>query len=202
MATDASMPVKITAKQSVFKGFFEVSRFQLQHQLFAGGMSKMIQREVFLRGAAAGILLIDVALQKVVLVEQFRCGAMAAGAQRPWLIELVAGIIEPGELPAEVVSREAIEEAGCAPLTLEPMYEYWTSPGGSDEKMHLFWGTIDSTQVSAYGGLETESEDIKVHVVSFSDVFSWLENGKIDNAMTLIAIQWLYINHQRLVLKK
>ncbi len=200
-ANDApvSMRYSISAKHAVFEGFFKVWELEISHQLFAGGEQSGVKREVFMRGEAVGVLLVDRKQRQVVLVEQFRAGAAAAGAENPWLIELIAGIVEPDEHPAQVAARESIEEAGCEPIKLKPIYEYWVSPGGSDEKFYLFYGEVDANQADAFGGLDSEHEDIRVHKVPFEQVYRWLSEGRLNNAMTIIGIQWLMLNESQLV---
>jgi ADP-ribose pyrophosphatase len=189
----------IRAKKPVFEGFFKVWQLEIDHQLFAGGEHTGVIREVFMRGEAVGVLLVDPRQRQVVLVEQFRAGAAAAGADNPWLVELVAGIVEVGEQPEQVAARESMEEAGCEPVRLEPIYEYWVSPGGSDEKFYLFYGEVDAQQAEAFGGLVDEHEDIRVHKVSFEQAYRWLTEGRLNNAMTIIGIQWLMLNESQLI---
>ncbi len=189
----------IRARHPVFEGFFKVWELDIEHQLFGGGVHSGVKREVFMRGEAVGVLLVDIKLRQLVLVEQFRAGAAAAGADNPWLIELVAGIVETGEQPEQVAERESQEEAGCTPVNLKPIYQYWVSPGGSDEKFYLFYGEVDASDADRFGGLEDEHEDIRVHTVSFEQAYNWLREGRLNNAMTIIGIQWLMLNESQLV---
>lgn len=192
------MKYVIKDNKSVFKGFFKVDALTLDYDCFEGGQLNNVVREVFMRGEAVGVLLVDIRRQQIILVEQFRAGAAAAKADNPWLLELVAGIVEPDESPDEVAGRESEEEAGCVPDKLIPLYEYWVSPGGSDEKFYLFCGLVDAGKVAEYGGLADENEDIKVHILSFQEAFSWLEQGRLNNAMTIIGVQWLMLNQSQL----
>jgi ADP-ribose pyrophosphatase len=100
-------------------------------------------------------------------------------------------MIEEGELPEEVVKRESMEESGSVVIRLVKMCEYLVSPGGTTERIWLYLGEIDSTKTAQFAGLESENEDIKVHCISTQKAFDWLECGKINNAMTIIAVQWL-----------
>ena len=103
--------VEILDKSEQYKGYFRINRYRLRHRLYAGGWSGELQRELFERGHAVGVLPYDPAADSVVLIEQFRIGALVAGME-PWLTEIVAGIIEEGEAPEEVARRETREEAG------------------------------------------------------------------------------------------
>lgn len=189
--------VEITERHTVFQGYFRVDRYHLRHKLFAGGMSNEITREVFERGHAAGVLPYDPVRDEVILIEQFRPGALAAG-WHPWVIEPVAGIIEPGEDLTDVVHREAHEEANAVIRELVPIYHYLTSPGGTSETCALYCGRVDATGAGGIHGLDGENEDIRVMVVPFGEVLSWLNGGSLNNALLIIALQWLALNRDKL----
>ena len=184
------MEFKIIGTEKLYNGFFSMNKYTLSNQLFRGGWSEEYTREVFERGNAAAVLLYDPTEKVVVFVEQFRPGAIA-GEGSPWLMELVAGIIETDETPDEVVRRESVEEAGCEIARLSKICDYWVSPGGTSERIWLYLGEIDSSKLPEFGGLESEHEDIKVHRVALEDAFKSLDNGVLNNAMSIIALQWL-----------
>ena len=169
-------------------------------------MGAEISREIFERGHAGCCLLYDPDLDKLVLIEQFRIGALAALASpwfdedetSPWLIEIIAGIIEDGEDPEAVVRREALEEAGCAIGEIEPLFHYLVSPGGSSESMFVFCGRVDASNAGGIHGLRHEGEDIRVLVADAQEVFAMLDQGRIINSMTLIPLQWFRAHHQEL----
>lgn len=184
---------EIIKKESLYKGFFQLNRYLLRHQMFSGEWSDQFDREVFERGHAAAVILLDLAQEKLVLVEQFRPGVVESD-ESPWILELVAGMIEEGETPQSVVKRESIEEASCHVGRLMKICDYWVSPGGTSERVWLYLGEIDCQNLPKFGGLVDENEDIKIHQLPAAMVFDLLDNGKINNAMTLIAIQWLKLN--------
>jgi len=189
--------VKIIDKQTVYDGFFRMQKYRLKHRLIEGGWSREITRECFERGPAVGVLLYDPYKDAVVLVEQFRIGAVDA-PEGPWQLELVAGIVEEGETPEDVIHREAIEEAGSDVLDLEYIFEYYPSPGGSNEKLYLYCGGIDSSGVGGVHGLEEEGEDIWVQVFPREEAWNILQENYISSAATIIALQWLQMNYPRL----
>ena len=152
-----------------------------------------MQREFFERGHAAALLPYDVKNDCVVLLEQFRFGAMET-QQSPWLFELVAGIIEEGENPEDVAKREAFEEAGLIVKSCQFILNYLVSPGGTTEQIDLFVANVDSTLAHGLHGLAHEGEDIRVHVLSRETAYQWVVDGKINNATTIIALQWLELN--------
>lgn len=195
--------VTIVDRQTLFEGFFRVDKVTFKHRLFVGGWSDTICREVFERGDAVAVLPYDPQTDELVLVEQFRIGALT-GAQRkdeetsPWLLECIAGMSGADELPTEVATREAEEEAGLKLSGLQPMLNYLSSPGGTSERIHLFAAIVDSRTASGVHGLASENEDIRVCVVKREKALQWLKEGRIDNATTVIALQWLQLNGQSL----
>ncbi len=191
MAIDAR--VEVIEREVVFDGFFKVVRFRLRHRLFAGGMSPELGRELFDRGDAVVVLPYDPLREAIVLVEQFRLGALE-GAGDPWLLEPVAGIIEPGEAPPAVARREATEEAGLELLDLVPIGSYFPSPGGSNEVCTAYLARIDSRGAGGLFGLADHGEDVRAHVVPLAQALGWLEQGAIRAASTLITLQWLALH--------
>lgn len=189
--------VEIVGKETPFEGYFRIDRYRLRHRRFDGGWTPELTREVFERGHAAGVLLYDPARDALVLIEQFRIGAYAAGLE-PWLIEVVAGIVESGEAAAQVARREAVEESGCEIQALEPIGTVILSPGGTSETMSLFCGRVDSEDAGGLYGLAEEHEDIRAIVLSADQALAHLEAGKIINASAVICLQWLALNRERL----
>ncbi len=189
--------VEILAHETCFQGYFRIDRYRLRHRLHDGGWSGEMTRELFERGHAVAVLPYDPAADAVVLIEQFRIGAYAAGFA-PWLIEIVAGIIDPGETAEAVARREAQEEAGCVLRELVPVHRYLSSPGGMSESVALFCGRVDSSGVGGVHGLADEHEDIRVEVVPWAEARRRLDDGEIRNSVTIIALQWLALHRDAL----
>jgi ADP-ribose pyrophosphatase len=189
---------KILNEETVFKGFFEMKRIQVQHKLFDGTWSRVLSREMFERGHAVAVLPYDPNTQEFVLIEQFRLGAMST-SDSPWLFEVIAGMIEPNEDPDEVCHRESFEEAGITLTGLRKALTYLSSPGGTTERLHIYTAKTDATLARGVHGLASESEDIMVHRVKESEAREWLDNGKIDNAAAIIALQWFFLNKKKLL---
>lgn len=189
--------VEILEQRVTHQDFFRMEKFRLRHRLFSGEMSAPISRELFERGHAAALLLYDPQRDEVVLLEQFRIGALHAPGG-PWLVEIVAGVIDSDETPEEVARREALEEAGCQVEEMELICEYLVSPGGTSERISLYCGRVDSSNVGGIHGLAEESEDIRVSAVPFTQAWQWLEEGAINSASPIIALQWLRMNREQL----
>ncbi len=98
---------EVLHREIIYQGFFRVEKYRLKHTLFGGGWSSEITRELFRRGSCVAVLLYDPTADKVVLIEQFRAGAILR-PEKAWLIEIVAGAIEEGESAVEVAYRESL----------------------------------------------------------------------------------------------
>jgi ADP-ribose pyrophosphatase len=195
--TQPELKIEVDQRETLFDSFLRVDRLKLRHSLFAGGWSELMTRELILRPRAVGVLLFDPVRQQVVLVRQIRVGMLDEG-QNPWLLELVAGMVESGEEPIEVAARESLEEANTKPQDLLQICEYYNSPGISNERITLFCGRVDATQAGGIFGLDAEHEDIEVVVLSLADALAKVASGEINNAMSIIALQWLQLNQPML----
>lgn len=187
--------IDIIERETCFRGFYRLERIKLRHRQYAGGMGPQLTRELFVRHDAVCVLPYDPQRDEVVLIEQFRVGAMEKVAN-PWLLELVAGLIDKDEEPEEVARREAIEEADLTLTSLWPITQYFPSPGGSNERVHLFVGRCNSEGAGGVHGLAEEGEDIRVQVMPLEDALSAVRDGRIDNAASIIALQWLALNRE------
>lgn len=189
--------VKVDNDKVVFDGFFKLHEIRLKHRLFAGGWSQTVTREVFHRGEASAAILYDPENDLIGLIEQFRVGALESEFG-PWCLEVVAGMLEPGEAPEQVIMRELAEEAGISRARLIPICSYYSSPGGCSEKIHLYCALCDLRDAGGIHGLDHENEDIFLHPVPAQEVFSIMLESRMNNAATLLGLQWLQINRESL----
>ena len=191
--------VQVIDQNIVYQGFYKVERFKLQHRLFAGGTSKELNRELVHRLPAVAVLMYDADQDLVVLVEQFRVGAMAHESG-PWQLEMVAGMIDTKETPEQVAVRECMEESGAIihEKDLELVSKYLVTSGGSNEELSIYCAPVNASLLGGVFGLPTEGEDIKVHIIKREDFIKMLEQGQLSNAAIIIACQWLNVNYQRL----
>ncbi|MGO1500900.1 MAG: NUDIX domain-containing protein [Marinobacter sp.] len=189
--------VNIEKRETVFQGFFRMDKLWLTHPRFDGRNMPQFTRELFIRGDATCVLPYDPDRDEIVLLEQFRLGALGRN-QSPWLLELVAGMNEDGETNEDVAQREGQEEAGLSFSKLEKICEYLVSPGGTTEMVHLYYGRVSTESAGGLYGLEHEHEDIRAHVVSADEATAMISDGRINNAAAIIAIQWLQHNRPRL----
>jgi ADP-ribose pyrophosphatase len=194
------MKWEVLGHKVLYKRFFQLDEYRIRYDKFEGGSNEVV-REVFERGDAVAVLPYDPHRDEVVLVEQFRAGAVRASRETgtmPWLLEPIAGMLDKDETPEEVARREALEEAGCELQELIRVYRYLVSPGGTTEQITLYAARADTAHLGGIHGLDHEHEDIKVHVVKRGDALDMLNAGRITNAVTLISLQWLALNYKDL----
>ncbi|MGY6089697.1 ADP-ribose diphosphatase [Avibacterium paragallinarum] len=191
--------IQIIKEEPLYNGFFHLKKVYFRHKLFAGGESGNVTRELLVKGAASVVVAYDPVEDSVVMVEQVRIGAYdPQSTQSPWLLELIAGMVEEGELPNEVAQRESQEEAGVQVEHLREVMSFWDSPGGIVERIHLFVGKVDSRKAQGIHGLADENEDIRVHVIPRQTAYDWVCNGNIDNGLAVTGLLWLQLNYQSL----
>lgn len=191
--------IKVLSESLAYDGFFKLKKLRIAHRLFNGGWTDEIDRELCVRNDAVGVLLFDPQTDRFAMVEQLRMGVLGR-EQSPWLLELVAGILDkPGEALQEVARRESREEAGLEVLALEPIRQYFCSPGGSTEYFTLFCGRVDlRDNTGGVFGVDGEHEDIRLHVLPVDEVLAMMERGEINNAMSIIALQWFQLHRHQL----
>ena len=190
--------VRILSRKPLHAGYIRVDELILRHRLFGGGDSESFRRELIVRPRGVGVLLYDPDRREAVLVRQFRVG-MIDEARSPWMLELIAGMVDEGEEPMQVAKRESREESGMEPVDVVRICDYYNSPGVSNEHISLYCGRVDASQAGGIHGLAEEHEDIEVVVVPYNDLITAVEDGHINNAMTIIAVQWLQIHHNDLL---
>ncbi|MEA9390465.1 ADP-ribose diphosphatase [Acerihabitans sp. TG2] len=189
--------VEMIAREKRYQGFFSLELYRFRHRLFNGEMSGEVTREVFERGHAVVLLPYDPLRDEVVLLEQIRIASYDS-SPTPWLLEMVAGMIEPGETDEQVARRESQEEAGLDVGRCKRMLSYLASPGGTSERLTIMVGEVNALVAEGIHGLVEENEDIRLHVVSREQAYRWVEEGVIDNAASVIALQWLALHHESL----
>ncbi|MEM9909535.1 MAG: NUDIX domain-containing protein [Pseudomonadota bacterium] len=198
-SAQSSSEVQVSAIRVPHEGYFLTRQYDLRHPVFAGGMSDEISREVFVAADAALVLPYDPVLDRLLLVEQFRMGPFGRGDPKPWVLEPVAGRVDPGETPETCAARECVEEAHLSLKALEHISSHYCSPGCSTEVFHCFVGLCNlEARNGGLGGLEVEHEDIATHVMSFDDAMALTQNGEINIGPLLLMLLWLQRERPRL----
>ncbi|GLS82473.1 NUDIX domain-containing protein [Paraferrimonas haliotis] len=195
----ANKSLSVRHQETVFDGFFKMRRYRFVHQLYQGGWSNEVEREVFERGDAVVVLPYDPVRDEVVLIEQLRFPALDK-VSSPWLVELVAGMIDTDEQPEDVAHRELHEETGLLAQRLQFICKFLPSPGGCSELLHLYFASVDATSIQQHAGLAEENEDIRVFALPRQQVLQQLQQGEITNGATIIGLQWLALNYDKLKL--
>lgn len=187
----------IIKKEVIWQGYFRMLKYYFKHNLFNGGVSDVVERELFERNTAVAVIPYDPITDEIVLVEQIRVGTFEHDIN-PWMIELVAGMIEENEESEEVAKRELFEETGLTCQYIEKVMSYLVSPGGTSEKIDLYFAHVDAKTANFIAGLESENEDIKTHRLSVKDAIAQLNKVKFQNGVTITGLQWLALNHEKI----
>ena len=188
-----SSKFRILDKKNIHDGFFKMNEVTLKYKKYDGNWSNEIKRELFGGAQVSAVLPYDPINKKIVLIQQFRPGTISRDSNN-YLDEIVAGIIDPGENPEETAIRECFEETGCKAKNLKAIQGYFPAPGSSESFYHLFLCEVVAPNKEIIKGLENENEDILVKSYSFEEVKKKMENNEILNGLTLIALQWFFLN--------
>lgn len=190
-----SRKVEVHGAVRKFDGFFKVDEIDVSHETLDGTMSRQ-QRLVFERGDAVAVLLYDPEDDEVVLVNQFRVSALVARRRDSpitadgWITETVAGMIDAGETPEQAVIRETMEETGYRISNPEPILTFFSSPGGTSERVFLYFAKLNEEDRDGEGG-GIDDEDVAIVRVSARELFDQLGKGKIVDPKLAIAAYWL-----------
>ncbi len=181
--------VEIISEKVVFDDRFKVLETRLRFEKFDGQMSPPVRRLTFERGDAAAALLWHRDRQLLLMIEQFRHATFKKGPG--WMVETVAGMVKPGEEPEAAMRREIREETGYRVEDLEYIATFYLSPGGSSERIFLYFSEVgDDDLVDKGGGAVGEHEDIRLVEYAKAEMEAALERREIVDAKTLIALQW------------
>ena len=184
---------KVTNKKNLYDGFFKMNEISLKYKKYDGSWSNEIKRELFSGAQVSAVLPYDPIKKEIVLIQQFRPGTISRNTNN-YLKEIVAGIIDPGESPEIAAKRECLEETGYKIKKLTSIQGYYPAPGSSESFYHLFLGEVDSKNEKKIMGLDTENEDILVESYNINQVKKMMQNGELINGLSLIAIQWFFLN--------
>ncbi|MCA9289920.1 MAG: NUDIX hydrolase [Phycisphaerales bacterium] len=140
------------------------------------GRGRAVEREVVRHPGA--VLIVPVLDEHTVLLIRNRRIAVD-----DTLWEFPAGTLEAGEPPAACAARELVEETGHRAARLDPLGSFYTSPGITDERMHVFVATDLTPGPPA---LEP-GEDIEVHRMSVDALLALIDDGALVDAKTIAA---------------
>jgi len=179
--------------------FFSVLEADLRHPQFGGGFGAVVNRAGLVAADAVVVLPYDPHRDRVHLIEQYRIGPYFRGDPQPFLIETVAGRIDPGETPEASARREALEEAGLTLGDLHEVSRNYPSPGTLTEYLHIFVGLADLPDwLGGIGGVADEDEDIRSTVLSYAEFEARLDGFGFNVGPLIIAGHWLARNRARL----
>ena len=185
---------KINQKKRLHDGFFKLHEINFNHKKHNGEWNKNVSREIFSGAHVSTLLPYDPIKKRILLLKQFRAGVISRD-HNPLVTEIVAGIIDQGESPKEAAIRECKEETGCEVNKIIDIFSYYPAPGSSESYYHLFLGEIDAFEGERILGQAHENEDILVKSYDLEEVKNLLDQQKIINGVTLIALQWFFLKY-------
>ena len=183
--------VSIEQKRYIFDDFFKVEEAYLRFEQFNGEMSPRIRRLNMERGNSVAIVILNKDTGNLILGTQFRYPTYQNGDG--WTIEIIAGMVDPGETPEQTLRRELEEEIGLRIETFESLAVFYPSPGGSSEQVYLYYAEVsgEHAKYKQTGGLLSHGEDVKAIELSLQDALAKVKAGEIVDAKTIIGIYWL-----------
>ena len=181
--------IKDIEKTLLSDNYYTLNKFKFKYQMSNGSWVSQM-REVYERGHGAGILLYNTSKKTVVLIKQFRFPTLLHDSKDGFLIEIPAGLLDLDN-PEQCVIRETEEEVGIRLKSVKKVYEGYSSPGVLTEKMHFFVAEYtDDMKVSKGGGLASETEDIEVLEMPFTEAVRMLKEGEIVDTRTIVLLQY------------
>jgi len=184
------MKYAIKSEKVVFDDFFKIYEAEIIHDKFKGGTLAK-NRKMFWRKDSAAILIFEKDTEKLLITNQFRYPTVN---ENGWIMELTAGGIEKKETPEDAIKREVKEEIGYVIKDIEFISSFYVSPGGTSERIFLFYSEVNSSdKLFEGGGAKFEKEDIDLVKLEPTDAFKKLSNNEIRDAKTVIALQWFKI---------
>ena len=191
--------VEIRSQKALLEDSFNVNEIIVSHQRYDGRMSPDERRLVFERGDAVAALLFNVDRRSVVLVEQFKVPSLI-GRRRDdptttdgWITEVMAGMINENETPEDAVIRETLEETGYRIKNPLLICKFFSSPGGTSERIFLYFAKVSESERPSKGG-GVADEDIKVVQIGVTDLFERIARGLIDDPKLVIGACWLRVH--------
>jgi nudix-type nucleoside diphosphatase (YffH/AdpP family) len=191
-----SRKVDMGEPKRLLDDFFKVDEVSVAHERADGTMSPRERRLIFERGDAAAVLLYNPDTNQVVLVDQFKVPTLIARrrdnpmSSDGWITETVAGMIDRNETAEEAAVRETMEETGYKVKDLKLICQFFSSPGGTSERIFLYFSEVgDADKLDKGGGLP--GEDITVVQKSANALFDELEQGEIKDPKLIVGAYWL-----------
>lgn len=191
--------VTLTSRSLPYSAFFAVEETTLSHRRFDGSQSGEMHRAAFLMADAVTVLPYDPVRDRVLVIEQFRFGPYARGDAHPWMVEPIAGRVDPGEGSEATARREAQEEAGVSLGALHKVAEFYPSSGAITEYVTSYVGIADlPDDIPGIGGVAGEHEDIASSLLSFDALMEMCDASQLDVAPLYMSAFWLARHRERL----
>lgn len=194
---DEHLAITIQSEDVVYQRFRKV----IEYRYTEDAEQISAKREIITGQHAVAVVAFDPKLQKLVMIRQFRLGAQL-GTGRGMTAEIVAGLIDPGEDPLTTAKRELFEETGLVAKRVEPLCEFLTTPGMTDEVIHLFYAEVDASELPARAGVETETEQTFPFLLTLDEALAAIDENAIYNGIVMVGLLWFARHQARLTGQK
>jgi nudix-type nucleoside diphosphatase (YffH/AdpP family) len=182
---------EVRSRRRLLDDFFKVDEAEVSFERTDGSMTPPVRRLVFERGDSVAAVVVHRESGQLLFTEQFRFPTLGKGSG--WLLEVVAGMIDRDEAPETALRRELEEELGFSAARIEPIATFFVSPGGSSERIWLYYAEVsDAGRFSAGGGVAAEHEEIRIVRMSRNEARAALLDGMLPDAKSIIGLQWLF----------
>jgi ADP-ribose pyrophosphatase len=186
---------RILSSRNIYNGFFDVSEVTFSKE---EDESNAVVRQIVVPKKAAAVLIHNTQSDSIIFSTQFRIAAMAEN--EGWIMEIPAGVLDEGENPEDCARRECMEETGYEVKSLEAISHYLTSPGYTSEQIMLYYAQVESeSKTGDGGGKSEENEEITVSEIPFADCIKMVQEGRISDGKSVIALLWLLARKNELI---
>lgn len=192
-ARDDFLAVDTLNVENSFEGFRRVETITYREE-----ESRLeARREIVVAHRAVAVIAYDPKLRRLVLIRQFRIGAQMANS-KGFCVEVVAGLIDPGETAESTAIRELKEEAGLQAQRVEKICQFLTTPGLSDEMIDLYYAEVDASDLVHTAGLDGETEQTFPFTISLASALKAMDDNLFFNGIAMIALMRFEREYQRL----
>lgn len=179
------------AKEKLHDGYLKLYQYELEIPSLTIKKSSinLKKREIVHCANSIAVLIYVPTIDSFVLCQEFRVGVFFNSSNDdPFVLECVSGTIDKNWGPEETARKEMVEETGLAADTLETIAIVYKSPGLMTEKTYIYYTEVKNTPKSGLYGVE--DEEILTHIIQREKVYGLMDEMKIIDSATLIALNW------------
>lgn len=186
--------IKRLKTEKFFDGYLQFYKYDFEIPSFSSAQQTLVMKNREVIHSRNSVLVLIYAAQHdcFILGKEFRPGVFCNEANQddPFILECVAGAIEPGTTPEETALRETYEETGLRITEAHLIATAYKSPGILTEKTYIYYAEFHGELKEGIYGLKEEHEEILTQWLPSTEVYALMDAMKIIDAATLIALHW------------